>query len=70
METDKRDEAKRREAGKRCAKALDSAALALRELHRAALACGEHYRADDGRMLLAENCDEFSSWLHNQYDKP
>lgn len=67
---DKRDYAKWRQAGKRCAKSLDSAALALRALHKAALSCGEPFRADDGRRLLAENCEELASWLHNKYDNP
>lgn len=67
-----RAEAARKKAALKCAKKLKEAADALGEFGMSCLECNDASRvrgADDGRLILANNCREYAGWLESKYEK-
>lgn len=67
--TTNRKELTRQRKAQAAAKALDRAVRAMRHYMTAALDCGEHLEADDGRVLLVGSMEEFSGHLDSVYGK-
>lgn len=66
--TTTKNELKRAKSALRCAKKLEAASEALQQYLYACLDCGERYPyADDSRITLQRNLNEFSGWLDSVY---